>query len=105
MQGFIAVFASRDVERIMSFFADDAGYYNMPMKPARGAKEIRPIVEFVVNPAQEIEFRIFYTKGFAEGTKRNTAGVLGYPNLAWQGSWRSIGVRFEGPKIALTLAR
>ena len=56
VQKFMAAFASRDVERIMSFFAEDALHYNLPMKPARRAKEIRPIIEFFVNPAEEVEF-------------------------------------------------
>ncbi len=58
VEDFLASFGTLDVDRIMSFFAPEAVYHNMPMAPMRGEKAIRGVIEYFVKPAQKIEFVI-----------------------------------------------
>ena len=55
---FMAAFAARDVDAIMAFFAEDAIYHNMPLKPAQGHDAIRKVVTQFVKPAERIQFDI-----------------------------------------------
>ena len=58
VRDFMAAFATRDVDHIMSFFAEDAVYHNMPMKPVSGTEAIRGLIHFFVDPADSIEFEV-----------------------------------------------
>lgn len=42
---FLASWEGRDIERIMSFFADDAVYHNVPVAPLVGSAAIRGVFE------------------------------------------------------------
>jgi limonene-1,2-epoxide hydrolase len=54
---FIRSWGKRDIDRIMSFFADDAVYINIPIDPpAQGKDAIRTVIAGFVGMAQEIEF-------------------------------------------------
>lgn len=69
---FIGAWAARDLEKILSFFAEDATYLNVPMEPLhRGKEEIRKAVEGFVNMASAIEFRIHHQSENAQGTVMN----------------------------------
>ena len=48
----------RDIEELLGFFTEDGVYHNMPMAPLNGKAAIRPILDFIISPAQEIEFNI-----------------------------------------------
>ncbi len=41
---FCETWKSRNLDRIMSFFTDDAVYHNIPMEPARGKDAIRQVI-------------------------------------------------------------
>ena len=55
---FCEAFARRDVDELLAFFADDAVYHNIPFAPARGAAEIRAVLETFVPGSPTIEFEI-----------------------------------------------
>lgn len=57
----IDAFNCRDVDRILSHFADDAVYHNMPMEPVQGLDAIRNVVEMFVNPADSINWETLYS--------------------------------------------
>ena len=44
---FCQAWESLDVERIMSFFTDDAIYHNIPMAPCKGREEIRTFIQSI----------------------------------------------------------
>lgn len=56
--GLMAAFSSRDVDRIMDHFSEDAIYHNMPMKAVQDTEAIRSLVDYFVHPASEIEFEV-----------------------------------------------
>ena len=54
---FIAAWGAKDLERIMSFFAPDAVYTNVPMDPPnRGTEAIRAMIGGFLDMAQDVEF-------------------------------------------------
>jgi limonene-1,2-epoxide hydrolase len=54
---FIAAWGAKDLERIMSFFAPDAVYTNVPMDPPnRGTEAIRAMIGGILGMAQDVEF-------------------------------------------------
>ena len=58
VEAFCAAWKARDVDDIVSYFADDAVYHNIPIEPAVGLEAIRAVIEMFVPPADEIEFTI-----------------------------------------------
>ena len=72
IRAFTAAWAERSIDKVMSFFSDDATYLNVPMEPLhRGKEEIRKAVEGFVNMASAIEFRIHHQAEDAQGTVMN----------------------------------
>jgi len=55
---FCAAWSGRDIDAILTWFAADAVYHNMPIAPVRGHPEIRSVLEIFVPPASKIEFEI-----------------------------------------------
>lgn len=54
---FIAAWGAKDLERIMSFFAPDAVYTNVPMDPPnRGTEAIRGMIGGFLGMAEDVEF-------------------------------------------------
>lgn len=54
----ITAFNRRDIDGIMEFFTEDSVYHNLPMKPVTGLRAIRELIEYFVNPAQELDWEI-----------------------------------------------
>jgi limonene-1,2-epoxide hydrolase len=50
-----------DADQIMSFFAEDAVYHNIPMPAAKGKEVIRKTIEGLLKGATWIEFKILHT--------------------------------------------
>jgi len=72
VDAFIAAWTERKLDKIMSFFSDDAVYLNVPMEPEnRGKEQIRKVVEGFVNMAGAIEFRVHNQAENAQGTVMN----------------------------------
>ena len=57
---FCEAFARRDVDEILSYFADDAVYHNMPLAPATGHEEIHALLQTFVPGSPEIEFELLH---------------------------------------------
>ena len=55
---FCETWKSRNLDRIMSFFTDDAVYHNIPMEPARGKDAIRQVINSFLPMATAVEFKI-----------------------------------------------
>ncbi|WP_439816467.1 limonene-1,2-epoxide hydrolase family protein [Zavarzinia sp. CC-PAN008] len=55
---FLGSWLERDVDRIMSFFADDAVYHNVPVAPIQGLDGIRGIFNGFLGAFQEINLEI-----------------------------------------------
>jgi limonene-1,2-epoxide hydrolase len=57
---FCAAFARRNIQELLSFFAEDAVYHNVPVEPVHGHDGIRSTFEMFVAPAEKIEFEILH---------------------------------------------
>jgi limonene-1,2-epoxide hydrolase len=55
---FCAAWARRDVDELMTYFADDATYHNIPMEPAVGAAAIRTFLEGFLAMTSDISFEV-----------------------------------------------
>lgn len=64
-KAFIAACDSRDVERMVAFFAADGIYHNMPMDPVQGLEMISAVLSGYMDSADEV---IFETPHYAESS-------------------------------------
>jgi limonene-1,2-epoxide hydrolase len=55
---FIAAFNRRDIDGIMDFFTEDSVYHSLPIKPVTGLRAIRETVQYFIEPAQEVSWKI-----------------------------------------------
>jgi len=75
---FCAAWPRRNVDELLSYFAEDAVYHNMPLEPASGKNSIRELLNMFV-PAESLEAEIVHlvTRGelvFTERVDRMTLG-------------------------------
>lgn len=56
VQDFIAAWEARDINRVMSFFADDAVYHNIPMPVMTGHAPIRKFIEGFLASSEAVQF-------------------------------------------------
>ncbi|MEE2776923.1 MAG: limonene-1,2-epoxide hydrolase family protein [Acidobacteriota bacterium] len=56
VESFLSAFNDKDLERIMSFFAPNAVYHNMPSDPTEGIEAIRTVIAGYVGAASEIDW-------------------------------------------------
>ena len=69
---FIASWATMDLDQIMSHFADDAVYTNVPIDPPNeGSEAIRKTNEGFMGMAQKIEFVVHHQTENAQGVVMN----------------------------------
>ncbi|MEX2158538.1 MAG: limonene-1,2-epoxide hydrolase family protein [Dehalococcoidia bacterium] len=57
---FCEAWSKADVPAIISFFADDAVYHNMPINPVQGKDAIKGMIEQFMTPFERAEFEITY---------------------------------------------
>ena len=55
---FCAAWGEGDLDQIMSFFAADAVYHNIPIAPVTGVEAIRATIESFAGGVDKIEFRV-----------------------------------------------
>ena len=55
---FIQAWSRRNIDEIMTFFADDAVYHNIPMAPAQGKDAIRAVINSFLPMARAVEFKV-----------------------------------------------
>ncbi len=58
VRAFCDAWSGSDLDQIMSFFADDAVYHNIPMDPVVGTEAIRTFIEGFTAMVDRIEFEI-----------------------------------------------
>lgn len=69
---FCAVWAAKDVDKIMDFFTDDAVYHNIPVDPASvGKDQIRAVIESFTTAPESIEFAVHNQAETADGVVMN----------------------------------
>ena len=69
---FCAAWPSMDIEKIMSFFAEDAVYTNVPIDPPNeGLEAIRKTIEGFMGMAQGIRFEVHHQTENAQGVVMN----------------------------------
>jgi limonene-1,2-epoxide hydrolase len=56
VRSFIAAFGRNDLDEIMSFFAADCVYHNMPVAPVRGLEATRATIKGFASIATKIEW-------------------------------------------------
>ena len=58
IQDFVAAFNVKDVDRVMTFFTEDAIYHNMPGDPVQGKEAVRNVIASYVNAASVVDWEI-----------------------------------------------
>jgi limonene-1,2-epoxide hydrolase len=58
VERFCGLWAEGDLDGIMSCFAPDATYHNIPMEPISGVDAIRTTIEGFMGMVERIEFRV-----------------------------------------------
>lgn len=56
VRDFLSAFDAIDLERIMTFFADDAVYHNIPVQPVQGTAAIRAVLQGFMGMASEVNW-------------------------------------------------
>jgi limonene-1,2-epoxide hydrolase len=65
---FCDTWASRDIDALMDFFAEDAVYHNIPMDPANvGKEQIRRVIEMFMSAPEAVEFKVHHQAETADG--------------------------------------
>lgn len=68
---FMKAWEAQDTDKIMSFFAPDAIYHNMPMAPMKGHEEIRKFIAPFAGAADDVVFEVLNQAESANGTVLN----------------------------------
>ena len=55
---FFGAWASGDTDRVLSFFADDGVYHNIPVDPLTGHEAIRGMIEMFTTGLTVVEFKV-----------------------------------------------
>ena len=81
---FVDAFNRKDVDRIMTFFTDDAVYHNMPMDPVKGAAAVRQAIEAYVPSSSSIAWEVLHISqaGDTVLTERVDRFVIGGKSIA-----------------------
>lgn len=58
---FCKTWSTLNIDKVMEFFADDAVYHNIPLKPAHGKAEIRKVIDGFMPGTTAVEFKILNT--------------------------------------------
>lgn len=80
VEKFIQAWGERDLDKIMSFFAADCLYHNIPMEPIQGVSEIRKFIEGFIGMSSEIDWEVHHIALTAAGavlTERTDKFKLG----------------------------
>jgi limonene-1,2-epoxide hydrolase len=68
IRAFLDAFNAQDFDRVVSFFADDAVYHNMPTSPITGAEAIGTSIRGYAGPADAIDWELLSVAEAADGT-------------------------------------
>lgn len=56
VKDFIDAFNANDLDRIMTFFTDDAVYHNIPVAPVSGPEAIRAVLQGFLGMASQVDW-------------------------------------------------
>jgi len=68
---FMKAWEAKDIEKIMSHFAPDAVYHNMPMPKLVGTEAIREFIAPFIATAETVVFEVLHQAESANGTVLN----------------------------------
>ena len=68
IRAFLDAFNAKDIDRVISFFADEAVYHNMPAKPVEGVEAIRASITGYAAPAASIDWELLSVAEAEGGT-------------------------------------
>lgn len=60
VRSFLAAVDANDLERILSFFAADAVYHNVPVQPVQGLAAIRAVLQGFLGLASRVEWVVHH---------------------------------------------
>ena len=91
IERFMKSWSTLDIDEIMSFFAEDAVYTNIPIDPpSEGVAAIRQTIEGFVGMASEIEFVVSHQTENAQGVVMNER--IDRFHLKANGNWLELPV-------------
>jgi limonene-1,2-epoxide hydrolase len=67
VRALLDAFNANDLERILSFFADDALYHNVPVAPVRGIAAIRAVLQGFLGLASQVDWVVHHLAEAADG--------------------------------------
>ena len=67
VENFIQAWNEKDLDKIMTFFADKCVYHNIPMEPMQGPEEIRKFIEGFIGMASEIAWEVHHISETSAG--------------------------------------
>lgn len=67
VKAFIAAWGKQDLDEIMSFFAADAIYHNIPLDPVQGTEAVRQTISQFISMGSAIEFETHFIAEDADG--------------------------------------
>jgi len=84
VRDFCAAWRRKNIEELLSYFAADAVYHNMPMEAVVGVDAIRNVFNMFVTPAESIEFDVLHlaATGNIVHTERVDRFVIGGRKVA-----------------------
>lgn len=68
VRGLLAAFNAHDIDRVVSFFADDAVYHNIPTRAVHGVDAIRTSISSYASPADVIDWQLLAIAETDDGT-------------------------------------
>lgn len=68
IRAFLDAFNAHDIDKVVSFFAEDAVYHNMPTRPVVGVDAIRTSISGYATPADVIDWQLLAIAESDDGT-------------------------------------
>lgn len=67
VRAFLAAVDANDLERILSFFAEDAVYHNVPVAPVTGIPAIRAVLQGFLGLSSEVQWVVHHLAETPDG--------------------------------------
>lgn len=80
VRDFCAAWRDLDVDRIASYFADDAVYHNIPIDPVTGRDAIRDFIAGFLTGVEALDFRIDHLAVSGDAVLTERVDTFRYPD-------------------------
>ena len=80
VRAFCDSWATGDLDKIMSFFADDAVYHNIPVEPIHGADAIRATIAGFTTGVESVVFEMKHIAAAGDIVMTERVDVFTFPN-------------------------